>query len=389
MTTSAASTDGTTLGALLAPAAPWQIDAIGEVDYYDMESFVRAEPRTRSAGTVPADAHYVLPGDVLVSTRPSGPRRAWVVGEQRGRPQVASVDWLALRSDALDPAYARQLFVSNEFELACRRLVPSRRRRGATQSVRLANVSIALPGKLFQTAAARVMDRADALRGERAVVVERGRELAQSLFDEQFGAAAHTLAPLASLLSDAPCRGADVSLDARGRFAVIRAADMIDGEVNLVSARYVSQSDAELARTALVDGDVLLAREPGRIEVRVAIARPGDALWFMHAKLWRLRADVTQVMPEYLRAWLMSATGQRALAQAWLASGARQPVAQRLAGIAIPLPPIEAQQQFAERLHAAERLTGSVMASAQRLDALLGTLRDLAFRGELLVELAG
>jgi len=385
MSVSSAAGHAVVLEVLIAPPQPWQPDAGGEADYHDMEGFARAEPRVCAAGAVPADAQCVFPGDVLVSMRASAPRRAWVVGDARGRPQAASAEWLILRGDDLDPAYARQLFVSNAFELACRARVPNRRSR-QPRGADLGAIAIALPTRPMQVAAARVMDHADTLRRRRAVVVERGRELAQALFVEQFGGSAQTTfapAQLSTLLSEPPCRGAEVPLAARGRFPVIRVDDLYDGEVSLADARYVSRSDAALARTALADGDVLLAHEPGRTEMRVAIARPGDAVWFMHAKLWRLRLDTARALPEYLRAWLRSAPGQRSLAEAWRSPGARVPMTQRLADMAVPLPPIEAQRQFAQRLNAADRLVGRLLVSSERFDALLGALRDLAFRGEL------
>lgn len=374
------------LSALIAPAQPLQPQAEGDVDCHDMEGFGRAEPVVRPAAALPADARYVAPGDVLVSMQAHAPRRAWVVGESRGRPQVTSAQWLVLRSVAFDAAYARHVLVSNEFELACKTLAPRRTRRRPAAVVDLSGVTISLPTMDLQARAARVMDRADALRAQRALVVERARMLADALYFEAFGAApemAHASVPLSTLLTQAPCRGIDVGLDAQGRFPVIRSVDMHEGEVSLNDARYVSRSDATLARTALADGDVLLARESGRAQIRVAIARPGEAVWFVHQKVWRLRADPARALPEYLRAWFVSQAGQRSLVQAWLSARPRVPVEHRLARVTVPLPPIQDQQRFAERLNAAQRLAGRLHASSERLDALLGTLRDLAFRGEL------
>jgi len=361
-------------------------DVSGEVDCHDMEGFDRAEPVTRAGRAVPSGARSVRPGDVLVSVHAHAPRRAWIVGESHGRPQIASSEWLVLRSDAIDAGFARHVLVSNEFELAYQSVARGGGRRRPARHAYLSDVTIVLPPKDVQAGAARVMDRADMLRGKRAVVVERGHLLAQALFIEHFGTApesAHPSAPMSSLLSEPPRRGVDVALDARGRFPVIRAADMYEGVVTLSDARYVSRSDPALARTALADGDLLLAREPGHARVRVAIARPGDAVWFTHAKAWRLRADPAKATAEYLRAWFLSRPGQRSLVQAWMSGGPRVPVEHRIAGISLPVPAIEVQQRFSERLNAADRLAGRLHASAERLDALLATLRDLAFRGEL------
>lgn len=370
------------LTTLLAPPVPCRVDDAPEVDCFDMAGFERAEPVVQPAAAVAMGSRLVEPGDVLVSLR--APRRAWVVGASRGRPQAASADWLVLRSEALDPGYARHVLVSNAFDVACRGSAPHRRHRQA-DAQRWA-MDLVLPSRADQARAARIMDQADALRSQRALVIGRSHALAATLFVERFGLAPQTRypsRPLSSCLRAPLSRGADVGIEAHGRFAVIRAANLVEGAVSLHGAGYVSRSDAALARSALADGDVLLARRPGHPEVRVAVARPGDAVWFTHATLWRLRVEPTQMLPEYLRAWFESPAGQRGLVEAWRSVPSRVPVEQRLAAVAVPIPPIEMQQQFAERVNAADRLMGRVQASAERFDALLGTLRDLAYRGEL------
>lgn len=347
-----------------------------EVDCYDADGFAGGVPVVRPGDAVGDDLQRVQPGDVLLSLPGQAPQRTWVVGESRGRPQLASARWWVLRSASLEPSYARHLLVSNDF----------RRRLGAASGrPALAAVTLTLPGIEQQRRIGRLLDQADALRRKRALVLRNAGEIVGALFaGSSGGTPPEGLArlPLSELLTEVPRHGIDVDLASRGAFPVLRPADVRAGRVSFAQARYVSHSDAALARTALADGDVLLACDPARGDVRCALARPGASVWFLHARLWRLRTDPQRLCPEYLHAWLLSPHGRRCVLQAWR-SDRRVPVETRLAGIMLALPPIGRQRAFADAVNAVERLEARLHASAGRLDELLGTLRDLAFRGEL------
>jgi type I restriction enzyme S subunit len=230
-----------------------------------------------------------------------------------------------------------------------------------------------------------VLDHVDALRTRRARVLRGAGDFVHSFFTELFGSNpqwAHASVPLPELLIEAPRRGVDVELHARGSFPVLRPIDIREGRLSFADVRYVSHSDASLARTSLDDADVVIACDPARTDVRCAIARPGLAVWFLHARLWRLRPDTQRLLPEYLHAWVLSSPGRQEILRAWVADR-RVGVDARLARIQVPLPPIERQRAFADAVNAIDRLQARLNASAERLDELLGTLRNLAFRGEL------
>lgn len=372
------------LRALVAAAEPWRPVGSIEVDCHDAEGFPAGEPVVRSGASVAPGARRVQTGDVLLSAGTQGPRRAWVVGESRGRPQIAAADWHVLRSDAVMGDYLRHIVVSDDFQRHFAQLPrrSSERRKAAAD---LPAIAWTVPSLERQQRIGQLLDHVDALRSRRARVLRCANEFLQSLFFELFGerpAAHHPSVPLRDLLVDLPSRGIEAALEARGSFPVLRPADIREGRLSLADARFVSHSNATIARTALADGDVLLACEPGRSDIRSAIARPGQAVWFMHARLWRLRVNASRLLPEYLHAWLLSAAGREAILRAWVADR-RVAVDARLGSIAVPLPDIERQRAFAGGANALDRLEGRLHASADRLTELLATFRNLAFRGEL------
>jgi type I restriction enzyme S subunit len=369
---------------LLAPPEPWDPGPSVAVDCYAPEAFAAGEPVVRESTAVGADARPVRTGDVLLAANAHGPLRTWVVGESSGRPQVATSHWQVLRGDDLDPGYLRHVLVSNEVQA---RIGPCGAPMRRTAPAALPDLELSVPTLDVQKRLGRLLDHADALRGKRARVLGTLPALSQALLAALCGepsGRAHARVPLGDVLGEAPRRGVDVPCETQGRFRLLRPADLREGRVGSEDARYVSSSDAALARTALCDDDVLLACEAARGEVRCAIARPGAAVWFAHAKLWRLRPDRRHIEAAYLHAWLRSPHGRAAVLHAWT-SARRSAGAARLSNLALPLPPLERQRAFAEALGIIDRLDGRLQASGERLDELLGALRDRAFRGEAML----
>lgn len=375
------------LAELIAAPPAFAKGEVDVVDSYDMAAFEQGLPRLRAVTEVGAENSRLEPGDVLLSRSAMVPRRAWVVGQNKGRPQVASKDWLILRSEDFEPAYLRHLLVSNDFHRQARRLAPNARRAQGSGMLVWSSITVPRPTREQQRRIARALDTADALRARRASSLSRHRDLPYSLLVDVLGATPQTAAPgvaLGELLAEPVRRGRDVALLDRGHFPVVRAHDVLDDAVDPAHCRYVAHSDEALARTALSDGDIVLARDPGNPnKVRVAVAYPGAAVWFLHARVYRLRIDALRACPEYVRAILVTAWGQKMLLRAWREADARSRVDRRIEALAVPLPALPLQQVFVERVLAARKLQARMLASSGRLDALLNTLRDLAFRGEL------
>ncbi len=356
------------------------------VDSYDMKAFECGVPSLRAAIEL-GEVRQLEPGDILLSRSAKVPRRAWVVGENKGRPQVASKDWLIVRSEGFEPAYLRHLLVSNDFHQQARRLAPNAGRAQGSGTAAWSSITVPQPVREQQRRIAGALDTADALRAKRASSLSRYRALPHSLLNDVFGATPQTAfprVPLAELSAEPVRRGIDLALLDSGRFPVVRAGDVLDDTVDPAHCRYVAHSDEALARSALSDGDIVLARDPGGSgKVGAAIVYPGNAVWFLHARVYRLRIDGLLACPEYVRAILATAWGQQGLLQAWREADPRTRVDRRIEALAIPLPALSLQQVFVERVLAARRLQARMLASSERLDVLLNTLRNLAFRGEL------
>lgn len=362
-------------------------------DYYSLAAFASGRPEAVQGAALRASAQVVQASDVLLSRIVSQPRRAWVVGEPRGRRQLASDDWLILRSTDYDPDYLRHLLVSNGFHLRFMRAVASAGKTVRARPQQLAPIALALPSLPRQQRIARVLDQANALRAQRRAMCAALEALPQAMFHDLFGEPAiHPQACVSVSLTDistaVPIRGqAQPAVEDGG--ALMLAATSISGRVlDLTQATRVALP-ADAARL-LADGDLLLAQAAGaRIACGASmVVYPGAQRWTFDSTLLRLRFDRERVVPEYVLHYLRSARGRATLARAARGPQAAARIdalalALALARVRIALPSIARQRELARRLAVLEPLEAAVQRSAAAVDALLGTLRDRAFLGML------
>ena len=86
-----------------------------EFDLYSVPAYDAQEPEVIEGREIGSAKQVVREGDLLLSRIVPHIRRAWVVGQPRGRRMIASGEWIVFRDDEFEPEYLRQLFLSNQF----------------------------------------------------------------------------------------------------------------------------------------------------------------------------------------------------------------------------------------------------------------------------------
>lgn len=386
------SADRTALDTLVAPPAHRAAND-GPTDLYSDAAFGAGSLAIVEAAHLPARTQAVREGDVLVSRPTVRARRAWIVAASP-REKAATLDRLILRSDEFDPRYLRQLLVSNEFHLHVRRAVSERfAARARMTSVVLARIGIPRPYTDAQARIASVIDEADTLRAKRAPTFLHLDALGYAIFENMFSRTAPQvrewpLLPLTSLCVVPPGTGIAKVTTAPGQWLVVQADAVLCGQLQVLDRKYVDLDRASAARFSIEDGDVLLTQSgawPAELG-RAAIANPGPALRAHHARLFKLRLDPDQVLPEYACYWLASGESRQSIGGIARRTGGRFSIsARRLAALRMRVPPLDLQHAFVQQLVGRDQLRERAAASTRALDELLSVLRDRAFRGELTV----
>ena len=374
------------MGRLLLPSpVPYDGPDGDGVDQYDLASFSAGVPATVRRAQRATRARLVQADDVLVSRSMDAPRRAWVVGGQRGRAQVATDDWLVLRANGFDSTYLRHLLVSNDFRLRCEQAV-TRRRARTLRATDVEEIGIPALSLGEQQRIGLVLEEVATLRGKRRAVLSKLASLRPSVL--------HELETEASR-SDWPCIRLQDLLVPFDNVRAARTADrgyLVNSQHITENGVYVAQEEVgtpiteDLCTRIVANGDVLVSVEKGHATPIAAVAYPHDDLWVAHEALLQLRFNAARLHPEYACGLLMRAPLSARLASRRSRRGSRVLAStEALAETQIALPPLLLQTRYAETVRAIRSLNDTLSASARRLDDLLSVLRDRAFRGELQV----
>ena len=160
--------------------------------------------------------------------------------------------------------------------------------------------------------------------------------------------------------------------------------------ISLNDPRYFEVSPDELERWLLQSGDVLIVEGNGSSDQigRTALFH-GEIDPCVHQNhLIRIRPDSKQILPAYLNLYLNSPDGQEEVrARSRTTSGLNILSIGRISDIVVPVPPLDKQRSIIDNLDDTQariaRLKGLQAEAAAELDALLPSILDKAFRGEL------
>ncbi len=273
-----------------------------------------------------------------------------------------------------------------------------RKAQGAAQpnisTKEIGQFKIPLPPLPEQQKIASILDAADNLRQKDQQLIEKYTALSQSLFLEMFGdpetnSMAWDITALGKTLIDI-VGGKSVGGEQRqitvGEKAVLKISAVTTGIFNALEYKVVESSEVPETLVHPLKGNLLFSRANTRDLVGATCIVDDDYEYlFLPDKIWRLDLQSNMVSNWYLR-FLLTHEGFRENLRkvATGTSGSMLNISKaKLKQLKIPLPPIELQNQFAERILAIEVQKLLALASLEKSAALFNSLLQRAFKGEL------
>lgn len=259
---------------------------------------------------------------------------------------------------------------------------------------RLKDVKIPLPPFEDQKKIAAILDAADALRQKDKALIAKYEELTQSLFLDMFGD------PMTNPNGWPIKILGDLIINIKGGFSVGgEERKLKDGEIGVLKISAVTSGIFKASEYKAVDssvitkelvkpskGDLLFSRANTRELVgAVAIVDKDYDNLFLPDKLWSLVLK-TETLNNWFLKFLLFHDGFRNNLRdlATGSSGSMLNISKaKLVTLCLPLPPINLQNQFAERVQQIEKQKQLAQQNLQKSEELFNSLLQRAFKGEL------
>jgi type I restriction enzyme S subunit len=331
-------------------------------------------------------------GDILIARMPDPLGRACIFPGSAG-PSVTVVDVCIVRPnpDEHDPRWLMHCLNSPVMRRQVANYATGSTRSRISRG-NLAKVRITVPPLVEQRRIAAILDQADALRAKRREALAHFDDLTQSIFLDMFGDPGKNerewpLRPMSELFRSSPNYGTMIPGTEEPRpWLCLRVANIQGWALDLTSTKYVRLPPEAVERHGVLDGDMLLARAIASEDHlgKSVVVHPGSEHWAFDSHLMRLRFDPAQARPEFIRQLLRTPGGRARFLAVTRRSAVQFNInTKEIRGLELPIPPMEAQVDFLERVAAVESVRALARLQSQDLDSLYASLQARAFSGRL------
>lgn len=243
-------------------------------------------------------------------------------------------------------------------------------------------IPIGLPPLDEQRRIAALLDKADELRTKRRQAVAHLDTLTQSVFHSMFDRSSPFKSEMLEDVTTAivDCPHSTPTWTKEG-VTCLRTSNLGFGEWNWSDHRFVSEHEhhQRSKRMYLEPGDIVLSRE-GTVGVLAIV--PEGMKASMGQRLVQVRTS-SRINNRYLLHLLLRELSPAVISHRMVGATSRHINVKDLRKLSIPIPPLELQEAFAQRVAAVERLKEVHRKHLAELDALFASLQHRAFKGEL------
>lgn len=243
-------------------------------------------------------------------------------------------------------------------------------------------VKIPLPPLPEQRRIASILDRADELRAKRRSAIELLNFAERSAFLESFGSPIDSIWPSRRIgeLLESATYGTSEKAGPTGEFPILRMGNITPfGAVDTTNLKYIDLPNSDPSRYLVRRGDILFNRTNSVDLVGKTAVYRSDSPMAYAGYLVRMRVN-EHAHPDYIAGFLNSPFGKAKLrGMAKSIVGMANINAKEVQAIAIPVPPMERQLQFALVNEQIEALKGSHFVALTQLDKLFAVLQHRAF----------
>lgn len=333
---------------------------------------------------------FLQPGDILVARMPEPLGRACIFpGDTKNAVTVVDVCIIRIDNRHIDAKWLVHAINSPIIRQRISEYVSGTTRQRISRG-NLAKIKISVPPLAEQRRISAILDKADALRIQRREAISKLDQLLHSVFWDIFGDPTKnpkgwevaTVADVAEVQGGLQLSASRQSITTSAPY--LRVANVYRGCLNLSEIKVMGATPAEIKRTALVAGDILVVEGHGNPdEIGRCAIWDGSIKGCIHQNhLIRVRANTERIIPSYLASYLNSEVGSRELkGSARTTSGLNTISVSKVRQAEILLPPLQVQERwsaFTLKISAQHATSDN---AARKADALFAALQAQAFYG--------
>ncbi|MBL3657157.1 restriction endonuclease subunit S [Fulvivirga sediminis] len=258
--------------------------------------------------------------------------------------------------------------------------------------IEIKKIKIPLPPLPTQKKIAAILDEADKLRQQSKQLIENYNQLTQSLFLDMFGDPVTNPKgyPISSVGEQCNVKGGkrvpkgEKLIKEDTGYPYIKAGNIKNGKVTLKNLEYLNYETREkIKRYTVEKGDVCITVVGINIgDIGIVPAELDKANLTENANKLLIK-DKCRLNGIYLTLALQSDYIQKQIHKKTMAVGVPKLALFRIQELLILLPPINLQNQFAERLQAIEAQKAQAQQELAKAEDLFNSLLQRAFKGEL------
>lgn len=254
----------------------------------------------------------------------------------------------------------------------------------------LRDLQVLLPPIEEQRRIAAVLDHADHLRSVNQTADDLAKSFSEAAVQDVLRSISADRARWPQLGEFADIQGGLQVFSSRSQYRMrvpyLRVANVYRGRLVLDEVKQLGVTPAELERTRLQFGDLLIVEGHGNRDEIGRVGRWQDEIndCVHQNHLIRVRVHPSMAYSRYVEAFLNSKRGRRALRRAArTTSGLNTISTGDVRSIPVPLPALDIQARFDAQLAKCSRLQQTYMRRNEQIGGLFESLLHRAFRGEL------
>lgn len=393
---------GSTVDPLKAP------DQVFEL--YSVPAYPTRKAEIVSGHKIGSSKQLLEPDDVLLCKINPRINRVWKTSPRNIWPQIGSSEWIVIRQPLINPDFLRYQLSEDSFrELLCAEVSGVGGSLTRAQPKKVASYRIILPSLAEQNRITQIVNdslaKVETIKARIETISRLLKRFRQSVLETAFtdlrsknnekSDSAHNLncVPFSSVIDDLRYGTAQKCEYNGGTTGVLRIPNIGDDGIDISDLKSSSFSDNELNKLALLEGDILLIRSNGSIELvgkSAVVSQKEEGLLFA-GYLIRIRLDRKRAHPAYVNYWLKSPSTRQSIELiSRSTNGVNNINSSEIKSLEFPIATLDKQIETADKIEKlftfADQLDSNISMARARVSQLTQSILAKAMNGELTIE---